>query len=61
MDSLYVESLSKHELSIIADMSNIKLEKTRKKDEIFNILGEYYKEVYDETPFKSTILDIISI
>ena len=32
-----------------------------KKDEIFNILGEYYKEVYDESPFKSIILDIRSI
>ena len=42
-------------------MTNIKLEKTLKKDEIFNILGEYYEETYDEPPFKSIISDIISI
>ena len=48
MESLYVESLSKHELRIIADMSDIKLKKAVKKDELFNILGEYYDEVYDE-------------
>ena len=57
MDSLYVESLSKSELRINADMSDIKLEKALKKDGSFNILGEYYDEVYDESPLKSTILD----
>ena len=61
MDSIYAESLSKHELSIIADMTDVILEKTLKKDKIFNILGEYYKEVYDESPFKSIISDFISI
>ena len=61
MNSLYVKNLSKHELSIIADITNIKLEKTLKKDEIFNILGEHYEETYDEPPFKSIISDIISI
>ena len=39
-------------------MSNIKLEKTPKKDKIFNILNKYYDEVYDESPFKSIILNI---
>ena len=31
MNSLYVESLSKHELSIIADMTNTKLGKKTEK------------------------------
>ena len=39
-------------------MSNIKLEKTLKKDKIFNILNKYYDEVYGESPFKSIILNI---
>ena len=47
-----MESLSKHKLRIIADMSDIKLEKSLKKDELFNILDEYYDEVYDESLFK---------
>ena len=61
MDPLCLEMLSKQELSIIADMSNIKLEKTLKKDEILDISNIYYDEVYDESPFKSIILDIRSI
>ena len=56
-----MESLSKHKLRIIADMSDIKLEKSLKKDELFNILDEYYDEVYDESLFKSKNLDITSI
>ena len=55
MESLYVESLSKHELSIIVDMIDKKLEKTLKKDEMFESVTKYYKEVYDEPPFKSVI------
>ena len=31
MEPLYVESISKHELSIIADMIDVKLEKNIKK------------------------------
>ena len=58
MESLYVESLSKYELRMIAEANNVKL---GKKDEIFNNLGKYYKEVYDESPFKSIISDSISI
>ena len=61
MESLYVESLSTHELSIIADMIDVKLEKTLKKDEMFDSLTKYYKEVCDESPFKSIILDIRSV
>ena len=61
MESLYVESLSKHELSTIADMIDVKLEKTLKKDEMFDSLTKHCKEVYDESPFKSIILDIRSI
>ena len=53
MNSLYVESLSKKELQIIAEMSKIKLEKgleifeIYEIFEIFNILNEYYDEVHD--------------
>ena len=57
----YVERLSKHELRIIADMTNIKLEKKLKKDEIFDILTEYYEEIHDKSTFKSIISDIRSI
>ena len=32
-----------------------------KIDEVFNILIKYYEEIYDESPFKSIILDIKSI
>ena len=61
MNPLYLERLSKPELSIIADISNIKLEKALKKDEIFDILNKYYHEGHVEFPFKSIILDIRSI
>ena len=61
MNPSYLERLSKHELRIIADMTDVKFEKALKKDEIFNILGEYYEERYDESPFKSIISDIRSI
>ena len=42
-------------------MSDINIEKALKKDELFNISSEYYDKVYNESPFKSKILDIISI
>ena len=42
-------------------MSNIKLEKALKKDEILDIVNKYYDEVHDESPFKSIILDTRSI
>ena len=61
MNPLYLEMLPKQELSITADMSNIKLEKTLKKDKIFDILNKCYDEVYSESPFKSISLDIRSI
>ena len=61
MDSLYVESLSKNELRMIVEISDLKLEKTPKNDEIFNNLATYYKEVHNESPFKSIILDLTSI
>ena len=37
MNPSYLERLSKHELRIIADMTDVKFEKALKKDEIFNI------------------------
>ena len=61
MDSLYVESLSNNGLGMIAEISDVKLKKAMKKDEIFNNLAKYYKEVYDESAFKSIILDTMSI
>ena len=62
MDSLYVESLSKDELRMITEISDIKLKKKKmKKDEIFNSLAKYFKKVYNESPLKSIILDITSI
>ena len=42
-------------------MIDVKLEKTLKKDEMFESLTKYYKEVYDESPFESIILDIRTI
>ena len=61
MDSLYVESLSNNGLGMIAEISDVKLKKAMKKDEIFNNLAKYYKEVYDKSAFKSIILDTMSI
>ena len=61
MNPLYLERLSKHALRKIADMIDVKLEKALKKAKIFDILGEYYEEIYDESPFKSIISDIRSI
>ena len=46
----------------IAYMRDIKAKKkTLKKDKLFEILKKYYKKKYDESPFKSIIVDTRSI
>ena len=49
------------ELRLIADMRGIKAKTTLEKDELFEILNKNNKKTYDESPFKSIILDIRSI
>ena len=46
---------------MIADMRGLKVQKTSKKDELFKILKKNVKKTYNESPFKSIILDIRSI
>ena len=48
MDSLCVKRFSTRDLEIIAELSDIKLEKDLKINEISDILNEFYDEVYDE-------------
>ena len=55
MDSLYVENLSMNELGLIADMRDLKTEK------LFGFLRKNDNITYNESPFKSIILDIRSI
>ena len=61
MDLIHVTNLSKHELRLIADMRGVKVGKSLKKDELFEVLRKYDKIKYNESPFKSIILDISSI
>ena len=61
MDLLHVTNLSKHELRLITDMRSVEVEKTLKKDELFDILRKYDKITYNESPFKSIISGIRSI
>ena len=42
-------------------MRRLKVKKTSKKDELFKILKKNVKKTYNESPFKSIILDIRSI
>ena len=49
------------ELRLIADMRDIKAKTTLEKDELFEILNKNNNKTYDESPFKSIILDIRSI
>ena len=42
-------------------MRVIKVKKNTKKNKLFKILKKYSKKTYNESPFKSIILDIISI
>ena len=55
------KKLSKSHLIMIADMRGVKVKKTSKKDESFRILKKNVKKTYNESPFKSIILDIRSI
>ena len=61
MDLLNITEISEHEMGKIVDMKGIKLEKTLKKDALYEILRKYDKIIHDESPFKSIILDIRSI
>ena len=56
-----MKNLSKGELRLVADMRGIKVKKTLKKDELFEILRKNDKITYDESAFKSIISDIRSI
>ena len=42
-------------------MRGVKVKKNIKKDELFKILKKNVKKTYNESPFKSIILDIRSI
>ena len=61
MDLTSPKKLSKSHLIMIADMRGVKVKKTSKKDELSKILKKYIKKTYNESPFKSIILDIRSI
>ena len=53
--------LSMYELELFAGMRGINVQKTLKIDELFENISKYGKKSYDESPFKSIILDIRSI
>ena len=61
MDLPSPKKLSKSDLMMIADMRGVKVKKKSKKDELFRILKKNVKYTYNESPFKSIILDIRSI
>ena len=61
MDLSSPKNLSKSHLIMIADMRGLKVKKTSKKDELFKILKKNVKKTYNESLFKSIILDIRSI
>ena len=61
MDLPSPKTLSKSDLMMIADMRGVKGKKTSKKDELFKILKKNVKRTYNESTFKSIILDIRSI
>ena len=46
---------------MIADMRGVKVKKKSKNEELFKILKKNVKKTYNESPFKSIILDIRSI
>ena len=51
---------SKHEMRLIAKMRDIKVKKSTSKTELFSILKRKDKIIYNESPFKSRIVDIRS-
>ena len=55
------KKLSKSWLIMTADMRGVKVKKHKKKDELFKISKKNVKKTYNESPFKSIILDIRSI
>ena len=61
MDLPSPKTLSKSDLMMIAVMKGLKGKKTLKQDELFKILKKNVKSTYNESPFKSIILDIRSI
>ena len=61
MDLPSPKKLSKSDLMMITDMRGVKVKKTSKKDELFKILRKNVGKTYNESPFKSIILDIRSI
>ena len=60
MNSSNPKKLSKSDLMMIADMREVKVKKTSKKDELFKILKKNVKKTYNESPSKSISLDIRS-
>ena len=51
------KKLSKSDLMMIANMRGVKVKKTSKKDELFNILKKNVKKNINESLFKSIIFD----
>ena len=51
---------SKHEMRLIAKMRGIKVNKSASKTELFRILKRKDKITYNDSPFKSIIVDIRS-
>ena len=58
--SKYVKNLSKYEMRLIAKMTGIKVKKSTSKIELFRVLKTADKITYNESPFKSIIIDIRS-
>ena len=58
--SKYVKNLSKYEMRLIAKMRGVKVKKSTSKTELFRILEKPNKITYNESPFKSIIVDIRS-
>ena len=61
MDLLEMKDLSMDDLEIIADIRGVKTEKMILKNEFSKYLKKYDRITYNESPFKSVILDIRSI
>ena len=46
---------------MITVIRGVKVKKTSKKDELFKVLKKNVKKTYNESPFKSIVLDVRSI